>query len=494
MPGATRSIFAALAFAALSVALLTAPACGDDETSRPAPATLESAYCAPLAQLVCGRAVACGCGAAFRVGLDEASCIESFTKNCLEAYAPVAQAIDAGEAELYPERAAECVQLFAATTPECQAPHYSVIPGLVLSTCPAWYASEVAVGEACEFPICARGRGYCADGSCVGFVGEGAECWVDVCEPGLHCRGTCTRPGPLGASCYGDQYCEPPLQCVDGSCGELDPQGSSCYLTSVYCAQGLECSEASTCEPPTTSPCTDDSECGNFAYCAVPRACYEPRGAGAPCSQDAHCLPGHACASDSSRCVPLPGEGETCADLYHCGPGLGCNEPGGVCVPPPGEGEPCAYRDFDPVLCAEGLGCVVDTDTFVCGAMPVEGEPCTWDFRCAAGLACDYSVQQGGICIVPRAAGESCEYNEACAPDHHCGPDGQCTPDVATGEPCKYGWCREGDTCADSGFQRFRCRPLPGAGAPCSYECAEGLVCVDYAEDASCVPSICRML
>lgn len=489
MRPAPSSLQLALALATLGALTLLAPACGDDESggSKSAP-TLESAYCAPLAELVCGRAVACGCGAAFPAGLDEASCIEAYTARCTEAYAPIAQAIEAGDAKLHAERAAECIQLLVSSTTGCEAPRASVVFG----TCPAWYASEVEIGEACEFPICADGRGSCVDGVCVDRPGEGASCEGYECEPGLVCSGEmCTRPGLLGASCAGDEACDPPLRCLGGSCAELGGQSASCESTST-CAQGLECGPSSTCDQPTTSPCTDSSQCGNLALCAVPRACGAPGGAGSPCSQDAQCLPGHGCALDSSTCVLRPGSGEPCADGIHCGPGLACTDAGGSCAPAPEQGEPCAFGEFGPFVCAEGLGCIADA--FVCGALPVEGEPCTVDSRCASGFGCAFGPE-GSFCIVPKTAGGSCENDATCAADHHCGEGGVCTSDVATGEPCQYGnECREGDTCTADEGGSLRCLPLPRAGEPCLFDCAEGLACVGDPSAASCVPEVCGAL
>src|SRR4051812_32308333 len=92
-----------------------------------ASASLEETYCAPLAALVCHRAFTCGCGALLPSGsLDEAACSAAYTQKCLEAYAPLASALAAGEARLLPEAAAACVSLVDASTPGCERPRGTV--------------------------------------------------------------------------------------------------------------------------------------------------------------------------------------------------------------------------------------------------------------------------------------------------------------------------------------------------------------------------------
>ncbi|MBK8936358.1 MAG: hypothetical protein IPM79_01555 [Polyangiaceae bacterium] len=189
------------------------------------PGGLEADYCAPLAELVCARAGDCGCEAILPSGdFDEALCVAGYTERCLEAYAPLADAVTLGLASIDAGRAAECIDLLTTLTPGCERPRGTVTFGL----CPAWFSSDVALGEPCTFPLCAEGAGFCDDGTCAPRPVAGESCQGLECVPGALCiDGECALPSASGAACLVDDECGPPLRCVSGECAALLDEGGA---------------------------------------------------------------------------------------------------------------------------------------------------------------------------------------------------------------------------------------------------------------------------
>jgi hypothetical protein len=449
--------------------------------------SLEADYCAPLAALVCERAVSCGCAEVLPGGtLDSLACIAAYTARCLDAYAGVASAVAAGDAQVDAEAAAACIALLASTTPGCERPRGTVALGL----CPAWVASDVPLGADCSFPLCAGGEGQCVGGSCVPRPGANEPCQGLECQPGLLClESLCNAPAELHGACSSDETCAPPLRCVAGSCEALAPEGASCQETTA-CDLGLQC-QASQCAPPPAGGCADAAACGNLALCADERLCAARAAEGEACTTDETCATGLGCDPATLLCVPFPGDGQPCQNGTLCGPGLACDNDFGNCAPLPGDGAPCAFGPFGPSVCASGLGCVNGT----CGPLPVLGEPCTVDNRCADGLGCDYTPS-GSFCVALKDEGGDCQNDFVCSAGLHCDfGTGTCAPDYATGAPCSAGnECGKSGTCAPGNGGAFVCGPRPGAGEGCLFECADDLVCASQPGQGDCVPEVCLEL
>ncbi|MFO0613505.1 MAG: hypothetical protein U0414_12990 [Polyangiaceae bacterium] len=450
--------------------------------------SLELDYCAPLAALVCKRATSCGCGAVLPSGvLDEAACTASYTAKCVSAYAPISQAIDAGLARVDAARAAACVGLIEASTPGCERPRGAVPLGL----CPAWFTSDVPLGGACAFPICADGAGSCdASGTCVPRPTSGA-CLGYECAPGSLClQGQCTQPGDEGANCSEDDACAPPLRCVGGSCGPLGASGTTC-VDQTNCAEGLSCPSAACVDAPPT-PCSDVAACGNQDVCAHVKKCAMRGQAGAPCARDGACADGLGCDSATSTCALLPSPPAACLNGASCASGSACSLATGLCGPVPGMGEACGLDASGPFVCATGLGCLADN---TCGPLPTAGQACAGLNRCADGLGCDFTAN-GSFCVDKRPVGGDCQNDLVCKAGLHCDfSAGKCATDQALGTPCKDGnECGPSAVCLPGSGGAFVCSPTPTLGQGCQFDCAPDLQCAADPADAFCAAPICLEL
>ena len=440
---------------------------------------LANDYCAPLAEVVCASAVACGCGATVPGGtLDSAACVAHWTSTCLAAWQPF---VEAG-ATIDAVAARACVELVRDRTPSCARPDGA----LVFAVCEPFAVEGSAIGDRCATPYCASGAGACVSGTCVSRGARGAPCSdMFSCATGLACNeGVCTAFASAGDACDADLDCAPPLECRGGTCTALRELGEPCADT-VQCAIGLVC-EGAVCAARPSSLCTSTADCGNRAECGGVRACLPRRAAAASCIEDRDCETSLFC--DEGSCAARPELGQSCARGTICAEGLGCDTDGGTCRALPTVGQPCAFGASGPVLCASGLACLGD----VCGALPAEGERCALDNTCGEGLGCDFSPA-GSFCIVPRGEGGACESDRSCAAAFHCGTSGTCVADLEAGAPCAVGNECAG-VCGAAAGGGLVCMDAPGAGDPCIFadECPSELRC---GTDAPvCIPEICREL
>ena len=450
--------------------------------------SLESDYCVPLASLVCKRLVSCGCGFVLPSGaLDEAACVASYTARCLEAYAPIAASVSAGKAHILADAAHACIALLDASTPGCERPRGSVAQAL----CPTWFTADTPLGGACDFPICAGGKGVCESASCAPRPVSGEPCAQGgVCAEGLLCiAGACAAPEPKGGPCAIDDACSPPLRCVEGACAPSSPSGGACTDVSA-CALGLVC-ESDVCTDRPPGPCGAAAPCGSSTTCAAPRLC-EPKGtSGAPCDQDEACEAGFYCDPATTQCVEAPPLGQPCANGILCGPGLACDNDNGNCAPLPGDGQPCAFGPSGPAVCQDGLGCNEGT----CGALPGDGQPCTVDSRCATGLGCDFAAN-GSFCVPLKDAGGACQTDRTCKLGLFCDySKNECALARPPGAPCKDGnECGPTGSCMPGNGGAFECAPLPGAAQRCLFDCQSGLHCTASVAASICLPDVCKEL
>ncbi len=448
--------------------------------------SLQADYCDPLAALVCGRLADCGCGSLLPAeSLDLATCMDNYSARCLEAYAPVAAAVEGGEARILGDEAQACVALLAASTPDCERPRGAVTQAL----CPAWFTSDVAIGGDCSFPVCAGGQGVCVAGSCVARPVVGQPCAQgSVCAAGLLCiADQCADPVAAGGACAIDDACAPPLRCVAGACAALNDVGGEC-ADAAGCELGLVCT-ADACATRPAGACGDDAPCGNLNLCATPRRCESRGEAGASCAEDAACVNGLRC--DAGSCIVNPGLGEPCANGVLCATDLACDTDNGTCKPLPAAGQACGFAIDGPHVCAPPLGCVAD----VCGPLPESGAACTNDNRCAAGLGCDFTMD-GSVCVPLKAAGGACQTDRTCDTGLFCDfAINQCAAVRPTGAPCKDGnECGQAGSCMPIGGGVFACAPRPVAGERCIFECEAPLFCATDLAASVCAAEVCQEL
>lgn len=451
--------------------------------------SLEQDYCAPLAALICERMVECGCGAILPTGtLDLAGCISTYSTRCLSAYAPIADAVSAGQATIDAAAAAACIQMIAAKTPGCERPSGAIPQAL----CPAWFTGPAALGEPCAFPFCADGLGYCPSGTCEPRPTAGQPCGAgSICAPGLLClQGECAAPAEEGAPCVASEACEPPLRCLDGGqCTTLSPQGASCAGTEE-CQLGLLCT-GDVCSPGPAGSC-DGLLCGFATDCAYPRSCHAKGAEGAPCDVNEECVAGLHCDLQSLKCAANPADGEPCLDGVLCADGLACDPLTTECAPLPGDGAPCAMKQDGAFYCADPLGCAPDG---FCAPLPGEGDTCTIDYRCSAGLGCDF-LPDGSFCVPLKAGGGACQSDRVCQPGLYCEfSTAECAPVLPAGSPCNDGnECGPAGTCMPDETASFTCAPRPAAGERCFFDCAPDLHCGDDEPLSFCAPDICKEL
>ena len=203
------------------------------------------------------------------------------------------------------------------------------------------------------------------------------------------------------------------------------------------------------------------------------------------------CVTGIQCASrlcsgatdTCGSCVPSAKLGEACndADGPQCEGGLSCKTPDGVCVLPSewvaggqAVGEECDptasgcypndcragddgvyHCELFPTLgddCSERWTCAYgdsycEISTYVCTALPGNGEPCGVDAssiaQCAEGLACDVTLETPLCLAMPAASGPG----EACESTCQAGLTCRCTDDACASKTCQ--WARlAGESCA----------------------------------------------
>ncbi len=451
----------------------------DVTPDAPSEPDLERDYCTPSAALVCSRAESCRCGTLVPGGsLDVAACTARVSAKCMAAWGPF---VTAG-AKIDKAAATACIAKLDASTPTCGAPSGLV----VFAACAPFMIEPSKIGETCKTPYCAEGSGRCVSGKCTAAGTAGTPCQDEFrCASGFVCSpasGKCVAQGAAGTACEVTEECAPPLACLGGMCKTLSAIGTACSEASE-CAVGAVCANGTCNVPPAT--CTQSSECGQGQSCGSARNCAARVGAGGACVEDRDCDPALYCDDASQTCIARPAEGADCAKGTVCAPGLGCSADNGTCLPLPGEGQACAA---DQPFCAGNLGCV----DWMCAPLPTQGKACTIDSRCAAGFACDFG-NDGSVCIVPRAAGESCASDRSCGAGLHCGSAGVCEADKAAGAACGSSAECAG-ACAPDKSAGLSCRAPLAAGDPClsSDDCPDTLRCAP--QPKKCLAQVCNAL
>ncbi|MBM4371882.1 MAG: hypothetical protein FJ098_09520 [Deltaproteobacteria bacterium] len=299
-------------------------------------------------------------------------------------------------------------------------------------------------------PICTAWA--CVGGSCV-LV---AEPETAPCDDGNACTG---RDRCLAGLCTGD-----PLSCP--------PAPEPCT--------GVECRPEVGCEPyPLTGalcddgdPCTVQDACAGGLCTGLPAACDD----GNPCTLDG-CEPG------SGECLHDPANGP-CDDHDACTGGDECLA--GTCT-----GDPVACGDEDPCTaesCEPATGCVV---TLINGAPCDDGDACTANDHCVAGVCGGSSVpcDDGNPCTDDGCSPESgCRFlagtGAACDDGNSCTETDACVAGVCLGQAAA---CGDGNPCTlDSCTVSGGCIHVEPPGLPCD----DGSACTvdDACYQGACVP------
>ncbi len=182
-----------------------------------------------------------------------------------------------------------------------------------------------------------------------------------------------------------DYDCQPPTSAQHWQCG------APCQLAFGTRAVGERCTAGQSF-----------SSCQRGLIC-LDETCADPcdrSAAGQPCS-DGSCPYPTLCDSTTNVCQARRLAGESCDGSAPCEGGLFCN--GGVCRGLGEFGDPCSGHD----QCLSG-----NCPAAFCETRPAEGEACTGQIRCAAGLSCEDDVcveatQPGGLCPCPQ--GQWCD-------------------------------------------------------------------------------------
>lgn len=295
--------------------------------------------------------------------------------------------VGADNCESAPECSAddECDDADPCTTDVCDAAtgtcRYVPVPDPGCAACAD--DSDCAGGDACF-------RSVCIDGLCIDEASpDGTTCDDgDVCTGGDACRqGACVGT-PLacddGDACT-DDFCDPAI----GACEHVPLPDPGCGVPG--CTEDADCDDGDEC---TADMC--DATTATCQNLAVP-------GCGAPeCTVDSDCDDGDACTADmcdatTATCqnLAVPGCGAPCAAHADCDDGNECTVD--TCVAAecehelaPGCGSQCS-TDAD---CFDANPCTVDTcqaggcffDLVVDGAACDDGDPCTTNDACTAGV------------------------------------------------------------------------------------------------------------
>jgi hypothetical protein len=257
-------------------------------------------------------------------------------------------------------------------------------------------------------------------------------------------------------------------------------------VAAAACGGGAPASPAPPDDARTSDARTGDAT-GSAAADGAPEL--PPEG----CALDSDCDDGDPCTVDACRASD-----RTCR--YGARPGADCED-----------GDPCTTTDRCDeagvcrgvaVLCPSTDGCVIgrcDPATGECGVPAVDdtpcddGDPCTVDDRCAAGVCAPGASACGGACETGACSAEGGGAVCAPAPDGVLCDDGD--PDTLA-DRCLAGRC-VGYACADPSGAAPACDPAEdrceahcGDGDPCDgvFVCRDGLCQTDPASIVTCAP------
>ncbi|HEY0990661.1 MAG TPA: Dickkopf N-terminal cysteine-rich domain-containing protein [Kofleriaceae bacterium] len=280
------------------------------------------------------------------------------------------------------------------------------------------------------------------DAFCRNFVKCGVVKDLDTCRNlnfgvDLHITASGQAAFDMGKAKF---HGEKAQSCVDGIAN------SSCDLTSESQRQlPLACDQVATGTLHNGEACTLSAECISTT-CSVPNcgmACCTgscvgdtPPAVGklgGPCPSG-RCESGAYCDFASEACLSYKQAGAVCAAAFECAPGLACIGTGltGTCTKLPKLGEACT------TFCTD-FGATCNPTSKTCVEVAVGGEACATDNDCSALYFCDRGACSGGVAL-----------GAACTPQDHCvdprafcdvprgAISGTCILPKANGMPCNF--------------------------------------------------------
>lgn len=285
----------------------------------------------------------------------------------------------------------------------------------------------------------------CEDGFCVRTEGPAGT---------LDCTGTCVAFRMEGQTCDGSDRCADGLYCIDGECAPGRELGEDC--DNATCEVGLSCA------------------------LGAPQTCRDPGSAGAACDDEFDCLWPGICAE--GVCSLDAAEGEHCRGDDSCQDGLYCHGSEVYedmeCEVPLAMGATC---DDTYDQCEDGFACSNSEPRTCVPELAGESETCG-PWGCEAGLWCDTSESEAGVCRSRGGEGDECVADGACESGLLCMDDDQCHPVGEADEPCavvNQFSCVQGLFCDR---ETNLCKPPRGEDETCNavhpdVSCQEGLYC-----------------
>lgn len=208
--------------------------------------------------------------------------------------------------------------------------------------------SQCASG-ACKGGELLGGSGAPSCGTCADGVGEGADCSIETCAPGLSCRETISQTGTSTTTVN---------KCAKLSSGENGAKvGESCSNT-TYCADGGYC---------------DGSICK--AQAKIGESC-----------ASADCVRVGLCATATKLCTAMPKLGESCKDSYKCAGGAACVDD--ACVDGSTYVALGGACNGETKVCGPDLRCKSSGNAAACIAAKKLGESCDAGTPCSSELFC----------------------------------------------------------------------------------------------------------
>ncbi len=474
----------------------------DADEAWPISTDVTESFCRPWAEWTCARVLACGCSTPTGGSPTEEACRTLAMDECAGNTAELAVAVAAGLAVVSVSDVAACLQSLEVAAGPCGAADQSAAG----PACARQFAEPGDLGAACSQSPCAGGRGACVEATCVALSAEGGPCLHRAhCLEGDCVDGACRAFAPAGEACAEPTpACAPPATCIASRCALPVEAGGSCSGDAA-CQTPLACL-GEVCAGFPAEQCTLGASCGQRGLClgTLDIRCEAEGGAGAACVGDTGCRAGFSCVE--GVCAASPGLDLPCSNGVGCTEALACRVEGdlaGTCGPLPGKGDACALDVDGPFVCGPGLACAADV--FVCDEPPGDGEPCANPNRCATDdfdgdgkspdLACDFTTD-GSFCASRKKVGEPCQNDPICADGLYCDFHvGACAAAYPLGTSCSVGnECGAGAACLPDDEGDLACRPLPGVGETCLFDCQPGAWCHARASDLRCQPPVCQVM
>ncbi|MBX3181825.1 MAG: hypothetical protein KIT72_11815 [Polyangiaceae bacterium] len=260
------------------------------------------------------------------------------------------------------------------------------------------------------------------------------------------------------------------------------------------------CDPGQVCARSVCTACQAEERCGNAidddCNGLVDDGCHGAEGYGAPCADDAACLPELVCVGGA--CTRTCCRSEDCPEGWVCGVGKVCQrapglalgglragahcETGGVCRSGRCEGGRCVDTCCASADCGAEMSCAAAPAGARCRPAQAgeDGAPCHHGGECSsnaclgepaprcAALCCSDSDCGGAAACAFVAGGSACAvYDPAGAPrakrGEPCGAHTDCASGVCEADRCEGPCCTDAD-CPAPGE---RCRPLPSGRAAC---------------------------